>query len=373
MDPKASQTLLSGSERPRGLRFSAAWHAGVLMLGAGVIIVTVAAGPAITPDGVKNILASGPAHDKVVQAVLSAPGPVTDEYTPPPDPPAVGETTIDLTGLLASQSETSVTLQQPTKAQQCAAGTIAPQIFKAKGKLTSGGYLVLEGACFGNNGTVELGGFPKGDPHVTNEAWTPTAITVQLPTISGVPDLTMHIQVKRTLTSKVFDAKYTAAIGDPVELPPSFIKSNECAANGICIPADPALAIHVDSTSTNGADVWTVTIPAHFHLHAIKLHHTSSGHASTSTINASSSAKTIEISWAEKSVTVNVPETITSTTNNGSSSSSIWEDLATGGAAALANSGTTTTTTTTLVPTTVWVESYRFDVQVRGPAGMSPI
>jgi hypothetical protein len=305
------------------------------------------------------MLGSGPAHDKIVQTALSAPGPITDEYTPPPDPPAVGETTIDLTGLLASQSETLVTLQQPTKAQQCAAGTIAPQIFKAKGKLTSGGYLVLEGACFGNNGTVELGGFPKA-PQVTNEAWTPTAITVQLPTITGVPDLTMHIQVKRTLTSKSFDAKYTAAMGDPVDLPP-------------CIPANPAVAVHVDSTNTNGADVWTLTIPTHFHLHAIKLHHLSPGHTSTSTINASSSAKTIEISWAEKSVTVNVPETITTTTNNASSSTSFWEDVVTGGAAALVNSGSTTSTTTTLVPTTVWTEAYRFDVQVRGPAGMPPI
>jgi len=355
------------------LRPSAAWRAAVLMLGTGVIIVTVAAGPAITPDGVKTMLGSGPAHDKIVQTALSAPGPITDEYTPPPDPPAVGETTIDLTGLLASQSETLVTLQQPTKAQQCAAGTIAPQIFKAKGKLTSGGYLVLEGACFGNNGTVELGGFPKGDPQVTNEAWTPTAITVQLPTITGVPDLTMHIQVKRTLTSKVFDAKFTAAMGDPVDLPPFLIKSNECAANGICVPGDPAIAVHVDSTNTNGADVWTLTIPAHFHLHAIKLHHISSGHTSTSTINASNSAKTIEISWAEKSVTVNVPETVTTTTNNASSSTSFWEDVVTGGAAALANSGSTTTTTTTLVPTTVWTEAYRFEVQVRGPAGMSPV
>jgi hypothetical protein len=382
MNSKISRVPVSRSSRSEWLgKASAPRRLATVFLGAFVFVATLAAGPPVmapahihlTPDLLKTVVASGPAHDKLVSQALSAPGAVTDEYTPAPsDEPSVGETDIDISPMLASQSETLTSLLQPSKAQQCAAGTIAPQIFKAKGKLTSGGYLVLEGACFGNNGTVELGGFPNGDPHATNEAWTPTAITVQLPNISGVPDLTMHIQVKRTLASKVFDAKYTAATGDPVDLPAIDIKNNECASAGICIFGNPSLGIHADSTNTTGADVWTLKVPDHWHLHAIKLTHVTSGHVSTSTINATGSSKTIEISWAEHATTVGVPVTTTHTSSSGGSWDSIFEDVVTGGAAAAANSGSTTTTTTTIEPVTVYTEAYRFEATVRGPAGMKP-
>jgi len=362
---------------------SASRNAVVIAIVGFALLVTLAASPPLVPghltaDGVKGIVGSGGAHDKLVSATLTATGPVTNEFSPEPEP-SVGETPIDLSPMLGTQSETLITLQQPSKAQQCADGTIAPQIFKAKGKLTSGGYLVLEGACFGNNGTVELGGFPNGNPQVTNEAWTPTAITVQLPTISGVPDLTMHIKVKRTLESKAFDANYTAAMGDPIWLLGTFIKNNECASNGTCgISINPAypfesVGIHSDSTNTAGADVWTIKIPEYFHVHAITLHHLTPGHVSVSTINASGSAKTIEISWTEHPMVIDFYTTTQHTSSNAGSWDSIFSDIVTGGAAAAANSGSSSTTTTTTVdPVTVYTEAYRFEVFVRGPAGMIP-
>jgi hypothetical protein len=346
-----------------------------VFLSALALVTTIAAGPLgtvhLTTTDFKASLLSGPEHDKVVTKVLNAGGPITNEYTPPStDFTPLGETTIDVSALTASEAETLASLTKPDKAAQCASGAIAPQITKAKGKLTSEGYLVLEGSCFGDSGTVELGGFPNGDPKVTNEAWTPTAITVQLPKITGVNDLTMHIQVKRTLTSKVFDAKFTAATGDPVDLPFTDIVINECAGLGICLPAPTheGLGIHVDQSSTNGADIWTLKIPDHFKLDALKLTHVTPGNVSTSTINGSGSEKTIKVTWAEKATTVQVP--VTTTTNNGTSSSSIFEDIVTGGAAAAANQGTTTTTT--MVPETVYTETYKLEATVRGPAGIKP-
>lgn len=354
-----------------------------VVLSAILLATTLAASPLPLTNGVhltttafKALLTSGPEHDKLLTEVLNAPGSITNEYTPPPSDTSspIGETNIDLTSLTASEAETLASLLKPDKAAQCASGAIAPQITKAKGKLTSEGYLVIEGSCFGDSGTVELSGFPNGDPKVTNEAWTPTAITVQLPKITGVPDLTMHVQVKRTLTSKVFDAKFTAATGDPVDLPFTDITMNECAGTGICaaLPTHDALGIHVDASNTNGADIWTLKIPDHFKLDGLKLTHVTPGNVSTSTINGSGSSKTIKVTWAEKGTTVEVPVTTSTTTDNGTSSSSIFEDVVTGGAAAAANSGTTTTTSTTMVAETVYAESYKLEATVRGPAGMKP-
>jgi hypothetical protein len=356
---------------------------GTAVLGAILLVTTIAATPPpltgrfhLTTAAFKALLTSGPEHDKLLTKVQNAAGTITNEYTPPASdaPSTIGETTIDVTALTASEAETLASLLKPDKAAQCASGAIAPQITKAKGKLTSEGYLVIEGSCFGNSGSVELSGFPNSQPKVTNEAWTPTAITVQLPKITGVPDLTMHVQVKRTLTSKVFDAAFTAATGDPIDLPFTDITMNECAGAGICaaLPTHDGLGIHVDQTNTNGADIWTLKIPDHFKLDSIKLTHVTPGNISHSTINGSSSAKTIKITWAEKATTVQVPVTTSTTTDNGTSSSSIFEDVVTGGAAAIGNSGTTTTTSTTMVPETVYSESYKLEATVRGPAGMKP-
>ena len=382
------ESRLTRVDKEMLMRAHASRRLATVAIGTFAFIATIAASPPslapgnahLTPASLKAALASGSSRDKIVSLTYAAQGTVTVEFTPPPaDGQPVGETNVDLSsmaggGLAGGQAESAASVQTPDKAQQCAAGTIPPQIFKAKGKLTSGGYLVVEGACFGNSGSVKISGFPNGDLKVTNEAWTPTAITVQLPTVSGVPDLTMHVQVKRILTSKVFDAKFIAAIGDPVDLPVSDMTNNECAGLGVCIAQapHPAVGIHVDSSKTSGADIWTLKIPDHWHLHAVKLIHITSAHASSSTINGTGSSKTIKISWAEIAKTVMVPVTTTQTSNSGSSWDSIFEDVISGGAAAAGNTGSTTSTTTTLQPFTVYTEMYRLEATVRGPAGMKP-
>jgi hypothetical protein len=174
-----------------------------------------------------------------------ASGTSTKEYAPPAGPVAgVSESTIDVGPIAA------VVPNAPC----------SPTITKAKGKLTSGGYLVLEGSCFGTSGNVVLSGFPNGDPHATTEVWTPTAITVGLPTISGVPDLTMHVKVTTgTLSSKTIDANYVAALGNPVTLPNKYIVNNLCTLYGACTSAPHApIGTHWDYSEQSGTDVWTV-------------------------------------------------------------------------------------------------------------------
>jgi hypothetical protein len=123
-----------------------------------------------------------------------------------------------------------------------------------------------------------------------------------LPTISGVPDLTMHVKVTTgTLSSKTIDANYVAALGNPVTLPNKYIVNNLCTLYGACSSAPHApIGTHWDYSEQTGTDVWTLTVPEHFHLQAINLVHITNGPTKTTTINGSGNATTFTIAWADK-------------------------------------------------------------------------
>jgi hypothetical protein len=291
-----------------------------------LLAATIAAGP---PDHVSVRAPSAPAlgsvlgpgsaaRAKLIALIESAGGTATDEYKPDPvDFPAPVLASIDGT-------PSDAATPKPDEAALCAAGKIAPRIRKVKGDLTSQGYMVIEGSCFGQSGAVLLGGFPNSVPQVTIEAWTPTAITVQFPKIVGVPDLIMTVTVTHGpggssggsllgqiaadvsgQASKPVAAKFTAAIGDPIPLPSKYIAMNACGGGiPICFAAPPGVAVgmHVDTTPTSGADIWTFTIPEHWHLHAVHLVHLTPSAASSSTINGSGAQKTIKVAWTETAV-----------------------------------------------------------------------
>jgi hypothetical protein len=252
-----------------------------------------------------------------------------------------------------------------------------PAITKAKGKLTSGGYLVLEGSCFGSSGSVTLSGFPNGDPKPTTEAWTPTAITVQLPTISGVPDLTMQIKVSTGgLVSSSINANDVAALGSPIALPGKDIVNNVCTLYGACstYPLAP-VGTHWDYSAQTGTDVWTLSIPDHFRLQAIKLVHITSAPTKTTTINAGSSKTTFSVAWSE-----NQNSTIAGTsseTQTTSCSFSFGNDLLDSltfdqAHANLFPNCTVTTTGGNPIQIPTYTNIYRVEPMVVGPLGMNP-
>lgn len=324
------------------LRSTAVFAAALL---AGTLAATPAleTGPAVhvTAQTIQSALAPGsPLRAKLLSRAWSAPGTPTEEYAPrPADFPPVVETPID------------VGPAPTTQARVGSGDACAPAVTKAKGKLTSGGYIVIEGACFGKDGSVLITGFPTGLVQPKIEAWTPTAITAQLPTISGVPDLTMQVLVQSGARSaKPFAAKYVAALGDPLPLPPRYLVNNECAGGpipGLCevSASHPAIGSHADLSQQSGADVWTLSIPAHFRLHAIRLVHLAKGATTTSTIDASASGKTFKIAWTENANAYMTATTQTqSTSSSGSGLDDIFGDIATGGALAALNSGSSTKT-----------------------------
>jgi len=312
----------------------------------------------------------------------TATGTATDEYTEPISDNA-GETTIDLQSGAPVGGGSNGAIANGIAGSNSPGKACRPVVTKAKGKFTSGGYMVLEGTCLGTRGDILITGFPTvhDDPHMTIEAWTPTAVTAQFPTVSGVPDVTMHVTARvpqsdgAVFVSKEFDAKFIAALGDPVRLPNKYIVNNVCTLYGACSSAPHApVGTHWDYSEQTGVDVWTVKIPDHFRLHAIRLVHLTTGETSTSTINASDSETTFKVSWREKlngHVTGTSSKTVTETCSYGLGDGIVNTLLTVSGIPTNANCSTTSTGGTPIqIPT--YNNVYRVEPMVRGPVGMTP-
>jgi hypothetical protein len=352
------------------------------VLSAALLAATVAADPpgrvSLRPPAnapaLQSILAPGSAvRAKLLTMLESAGGTATDEYKPAAvDFPAPVLTVVE-GERLAGAAEAPT----PGKAAQC-----VPKISRVKGELTSQGYMVIEGSCFGPTGNVVLNGFPNGTPQVTIQAWTPTAITVQFPKIVGVPDLVMQVtvthgpgsggsigsvaaQLAAQLTggsSKPIAAKFTAAIGDPIPLPSKYIAMNDCGgALPICLAAPPAMAVglHVDSAPASGADIWTFTIPEHWHLHAVRLVHLSPSAASSSTVNGSGAQKTMKVAWSESAVQQHADSTSSCSPSTIASLGPFQGPIVQQICAANPVIGV------------LYSANYRIEPMVRGPAGMT--
>lgn len=259
-------------------------------------------------------------------------------------------------------------------------GPCSPVITSAKGKLTSGGYIVLAGSCFGTSGNVVVSGFPNGDPKVTTQGWSPTLITIQLPKISGVPDLTMHVKVTTgALSSKTLDAKFVAALGSPVVLPTKYLANAECALYGACAtsPHKPT-GNHWDYSPQDGTDVWTLTLPEHFHLQTIHLVHIKTGPTKTTTVMSSGNQVAFKVAWEELQQNGSVLGQAASTTTYVCANGWFGSDTITmvNGVPTCGNTSygmlsvTTSVSNPTQIPT--WNNVYQVEAMVVGPDGMSP-
>jgi len=333
---------------------------GIGGLTAAVAVATLAAGPVAPAGSIK--LSSLPTHlsDSVANRIFSwvdtAPGTPSTEFTASAGP-AVAATEIDL----------------PT--QTPPAGPCTPTITKLKGNLTSGGDIALNGTCFGQSGSVHLGGFPNGEPHLTTLIWTPTAIAVQLPKISGVPDLTMHVTVSTgALSSKPVDARFIAALGDPVDLPSKDFKNVGCGMAGVCSSGGIHLASgnHWDYHAESGTDEWLLTVPDHFRLTAIELVHVKNGPTKTATVLSSADQTAFTVNWQESNQPngdlMGITGTIVYTCQQAT------PIYAVAGQVPTCDDGSAPSVTKTIgsVPVPTYNNVYRLVAKVVGPAGMNP-
>jgi hypothetical protein len=120
-----------------------------------------------------------------------------------------------------------------------------------------------------------------------------------------------------------------------------------------------AIGLHVDSAPASGADIWTFTIPDHWHLSGVRLVHLTPSAASTSTVNGSGAQKTIRVAWSEAAIQQHVDPSGSCSPSAISSLGPLYGPLMQQACAANPNIGV------------VFAGNYRIEPMVRGPAGMT--
>jgi hypothetical protein len=133
------------------------------------------------------------------------------------------------------------------------------------------------------------------------------------------------------------------------------------------------IGMHWDYSAQTGTDVWTLKVPANFHLQAIHLVHITSAPTKTTTINGGANATTFTIGWTENlnSSTAGTGSE-TKTTTCGIAFSAYLADILTYALAQNYPGCTTTTTGGAPIEVPTYTNIYRIQPMVVGPLGMTP-
>lgn len=360
-------------------RLATVLSAGVLLSGTVGAVAPQPPTAAVPPTLQQLKLSPGDPHlPKLFSWADGAAGTAKTVYTAPAAAfPAVSETSIDVGAPGVSA---------PANA------TCSPVITKISGKFsTYDGDILIDGTCFGPyaTGKLVITGFPNGNPQMSIVSWTPTVISANFPTITGVPNLTMHVQVSNgTLSSKPVDAQFVASWGDPIALPSKYVVNKTCGQPGACSssPHSPTGAHWSgEDSGVAGQDVWTLTLPDHFQLSAINLvvlkgQVEDNGAVSSATLLNSSgggNSNTYTVDWFTDAVGPLKTQTIQVPTQGCSVD---WGDIIVGIvtddyieiADGVTSSGCSSGYGWETVKLPTYDEAYRLQVLVRGPAGMTP-
>ena len=363
-------------------RLATVLSAGVLLAGTVGADAPQPLTAAVRPTLQQLKLTPGDPHlPKLFSWADRAAGTTKTVYTAPAaEFPAVPETSIDV---------------GPAGVSGPANATCSPVITKISGKFsTYDGDILIDGSCFGPyaTGKLVITGFPNGNPQMSIVSWTPTVISANFPTITGVTDLTMHVQVTNgMLSSKPVDAKFVASWGDPIALPSKYVVNKTCEQPGACSssPHSPTGAHWSgEDSGIAGQDAWTLTLPDHFHLYAINLvvlkgQVEDNGAVSSATLanvpnsSGGGNSNTYTVDWFTDAVGPLKTQTIQVPTQGCSVD---WGDIIVGIvtddyieiADGVMSSGCSNGYGWETVKLPTYDEAYRLQVLVRGPAGMTP-
>jgi hypothetical protein len=157
--------------------------------------------------------------------------------------------------------------------------THAPIIQHVKGSVTPGGYVVIEGLCFGPRGYASLdGSFSDGQLPLTVQSWGDTSITAAIPQVSGVYDQTAALQIIaiRKPSNRV-NVQFTAT-RDIEPLPAHFISNVSCSQGNVQtnLPGDNATSTCDNAGASHwqedtGTDRWQAQVPQGWVLTSLAL------------------------------------------------------------------------------------------------------
>ena len=141
----------------------------------------------------------------------------------------------------------------------------APVVSHASGSVTPGGYLVVEGLCLGSQGTIRLAGtFPGPWLDLAVQHWDDGSITASLPSVSGVYDQTVRVEIiTGRRVSNLVPVAFTAA-REIVQLPAHFITNVACSqgvnqGDNATTSCEAAAALHWQEDT--GTDDWQAVLP----------------------------------------------------------------------------------------------------------------
>jgi len=177
-----------------------------------------------------------------------------------------------------------------------------PSVAHAKGSITPGGYVVVEGLCLGTSGIIRLAGtFSGGWLDLGVQNWDATSITAAIPAVSGVYDQTVQLQViAGRQSANMLDLQFTAT-REIAPLPAHFITNVSCGPGNVAgdnawSSCDAAAGLHYQEDT--GTDTWQAQLPKEWVLTSLELSTASGTILGTAGFNdAPPDAESWSVSW----------------------------------------------------------------------------
>jgi hypothetical protein len=177
-----------------------------------------------------------------------------------------------------------------------------PSIVHAKGAITPGGYVVVEGLCLGTGGIIRLAGtFTGGWLDLTAQNWDATSITAAIPAVSGVYDQTVQLEVIAGRQSANMPNLHFTATREILPLPAHFITTVSCSPGNVAgdnawSSCEGAAGLHFQEDT--GTDTWQAQLPKDWVLTSLELSTASGTILGTAGFNdAPPDAETWSVSW----------------------------------------------------------------------------
>jgi hypothetical protein len=206
--------------------------------------------------------------------------------------------------------------------KKCAAGndaSVPPRIDSVLGKIESGGFVVVQGDCFGAGGDVEIVGLPQGLLKLTAQSWQHDSVTAAIPPIAGAYPQKVNVELDRSHGGSSLDVSNVATVDfwpalDERTLSGNAISNSACpggdCSNGLahhlvftehvgtlpCVPEQVRAFTECALSYSQGDDVWKVAMPGGWSIESIGII-TSWGSATVG--SASPTTGTFAIHWQD--------------------------------------------------------------------------
>jgi len=147
-----------------------------------------------------------------------------------------------------------------------------PYVDHVKGKIIPGGYVVVEGGCFGTEGLIRLAGrFDHGFLPLQRQHWDDDSITAAIPQVTGVFDQQVKLQVVRGNVAPNDVGLNFVATRERIPLPAHFITAVQCDQRPAAAHCVNGTGFRMEMGSNwGGTDIWEAHAPPGWDLESLE-------------------------------------------------------------------------------------------------------